>query len=134
MTLTKRLYFLLALLLCLSCLHAQSVAPLWCHQIGTKEGLSSQTFNYYTFLDQTGFIWFSSTRGLNRFDGRRVVNYRSDPDNPHALMGENIQSRMLVLYLSGDSLLPARNRRFRAFNSAQIRRLSLAGGLSGICA
>ena len=37
--------------------------------------------------DSTGFIWFGTINGLNRFDGYKIVEYRNDPTDPHSLSG-----------------------------------------------
>lgn len=35
--------------------------------------------------DKEGYIWIATTNGLARYDGYRVVNFRSDYKNPHLL-------------------------------------------------
>ncbi len=72
------------ILLCLSQrIQAQDVLFSF-NQITVKEGLTSQTNNYYIFHDSNDFIWISSTNGVNRFDGTTITN---DLEN------KNIQSR-----------------------------------------
>ena len=39
--------------------------------------------------DRTGFIWFGTDDGLNRFDGYEVKVYRNDP-NDNSSISENI--------------------------------------------
>lgn len=53
-----------------------------------EDGLSTGQFNYYIYQDRTGFVWISSDRGLNRFDGKNVRQYHSDSNNPRALADE----------------------------------------------
>ena len=53
-----------------------------------KNGLSSNQYNGYIFEDSRGFVWISSTDGLNRFDGLEVKNYRFES----GLKDTNIQS------------------------------------------
>lgn len=73
-------------------LSAQPANQLWCHDLGTAQGLSSQDFNFYVFNDSEGFTWVSSTKGLNRFDGKNVKQYHSNFQDTTCLFGENIQS------------------------------------------
>lgn len=40
--------------------------------------------------DADGFIWFATTDGLCRFDGTRFRYYRSDPDDPYALLDDHV--------------------------------------------
>ncbi len=51
------------------------------------------SFNYFVYHDSEGFVWISSTAGINRFDGKRIQHYSSDPSDSTSLYtGENIQS------------------------------------------
>ena len=72
---------------------SQKTNTLWYHKIGKEEGLTSQDFNDYVYSDSEGYVWISSTAGLNRFDGRKVKKYHSDPSDSASLYSENIQSR-----------------------------------------
>ncbi len=40
--------------------------------------------------DDQGFIWFGTRDGLKRYDGYRIREFRSDPDDPHSLSGNRI--------------------------------------------
>ena len=55
----------------------------------TNEHLTSQQYNYFIFQDSQGFIWISSTIGLNRFDGDKVRKFEKR-DFPNGQI--NIQS------------------------------------------
>lgn len=66
---------------------------LWYHKIGTAEGLSSQDFNFYVYVDSEGYSWIGSSTGLNRFNGKQVRQYRANLNDSTALYGESIQSR-----------------------------------------
>lgn len=46
------------------------------HHLSPNEGLSQGT-NAFVYQDSKGFVWLSSTDGLNRFDGRTVKIYRA---------------------------------------------------------
>jgi signal transduction histidine kinase/ligand-binding sensor domain-containing protein len=53
-----------------------------------QEGLSNSVVNCL-LQDRTGFIWFGTDDGLNRFDGYEVKVYRNDP-NDNSSISENI--------------------------------------------
>lgn len=50
------------------------------HHLSPNEGLS-QGSNAFIYQDSKGFIWLSSTDGLNRFDGKSVKIYKPTPSN-----------------------------------------------------
>ena len=65
---------------------AQAGAPrgLRFEQLGLEQGLAQETVK--TILqDRTGFIWFGTQGGLNRYDGYRIRSFRSDPADPSSL-------------------------------------------------
>ena len=49
---------------------------------------------YDLFQDREGFIWLGTTSGLQRWDGHRLLTFRSDGRHPHLLVDNNI--RMLA--------------------------------------
>ncbi len=64
--------------------------------------LDEKQYNFVTIFsltqDQQGYIWFSSVvKGLQRYDGKKVVSYSHDNDNPNSI------SSNLVLAVSADS-------------------------------
>ena len=59
--------------------------------IGSDMGLSEPT-NHFLFKDSKGYVWISSAEGLNRFDGRRLKIYKTNPDDKNSLLDDNIQS------------------------------------------
>lgn len=61
------------------------------HHLTMEKGLSKGE-NHFVYKDKTGFVWISSTVGLNRFDGRVVKVYQPDKNDKNAISGENIQS------------------------------------------
>lgn len=63
----------------------------YAHWLTQNEGLLEST-NAFIYKDQRGFIWISSLDGLNRFDGRTMQSFRTDPSNPNSIYGNNIQS------------------------------------------
>lgn len=56
--------------------------------LSVQEGLSNSFVNCL-LQDRTGFIWFGTDDGLNRFDGHEVKVYRNDP-NDKSSISENI--------------------------------------------
>ena len=61
------------------------------HHLTVENGLSNAT-NYFFFNDSRGYIWISSTSGLNRFDGRQVRVYQPESADSASMFGQNIQS------------------------------------------
>lgn len=60
-------------------------------QLNTSNGLSNN--NVYDILqDNTGFIWFATDDGLNRFDGYNFKVFRNDPKNRNSLSDNSIRS------------------------------------------
>ncbi len=60
-------------------------------QITTSEGLSSNAVNAIT-KDTSGFVWFGTMNGLNRFDGTNIVIYRNIPKDSLSLPSNVIQA------------------------------------------
>lgn len=50
------------------------------HRLSPNEGLS-QGSNAFVYQDSKGFVWLSSTDGLNRFDGKSVKIYKANAQN-----------------------------------------------------
>ncbi|MEM8527690.1 MAG: triple tyrosine motif-containing protein [Bacteroidota bacterium] len=61
------------------------------HHLNTDDGLS-QASNNFIYKDSRGFLWLSSTDGLNRFDGQSVKVYKFIYGNSNSLLGNNISS------------------------------------------
>jgi two-component system sensor histidine kinase ChiS len=55
----------------------------------TEQGLSHS--NVFAMLqDSTGFMWFGTDDGLNKFDGYTFTVYKNDPNDPHSLSNNQI--------------------------------------------
>lgn len=52
-------------------------------------GLSSNSI-YEIVQDRTGYMWFGTQDGLNRFDGQKFHHYRSNPNDLNTLSSSNI--------------------------------------------
>lgn len=59
-----------------------------------EDGLSNSNINCIV-QDSTGFIWFGTENGLNKFDGYKFTTYFSDANQPNSLYSNEILS-MLV--------------------------------------
>lgn len=62
------------------------------HPLTNETGLSEAT-NFYTYQDSKGFVWISSVKGLNRYDGKNVKVYAPVARDGLSLLGQNIQGR-----------------------------------------
>ncbi|MFC1850638.1 two-component regulator propeller domain-containing protein [candidate division CSSED10-310 bacterium] len=45
--------------------------------------------------DQTGFMWFGTKSGLNKFDGYIFTEYNHDPENPQSLSNNDVRSILI---------------------------------------
>ncbi len=70
--------------------------------LSVAQGLSHGSV-YSILQDATGFMWFATEDGLNRYDGARITVYRHEPGNPDSLatsnFGEIHEDRSGVLWL-----------------------------------
>src|SRR5690606_30715480 len=69
-------------------------------QLTIEDGLSQSTV-FTSLQDETGFMWFGTSSGLNKFDGYTFTNYLNDPDDSSSIAGEVIVS----LYEDADNVL-----------------------------
>lgn len=84
----KRYIFigLILLTICSIRVEAQQISL---NQISFPQPLPSSSV-FKIFQDNTGFVWFATPRGLCRYDGYRIVTFRSDHDNPNLLTNNDI--------------------------------------------
>jgi ligand-binding sensor domain-containing protein/signal transduction histidine kinase len=68
---------------------------------GLPEGLSQATV-HCIMEDQKGFLWVGTDDGLNRFDGRRFVTFRSNPSDSLTLFDNGVWS---LLELDSNTIL-----------------------------
>lgn len=64
------------------------------HKISTYDGLSSDAVNS-TFQDNKGYIYISTSNGLDRFDGKNIKSFRKDPQDKSSLIFNNVLSTIL---------------------------------------
>lgn len=71
--------------------NAQTLYNYYFEQITTTQGLSQ---NYITCIqqDSQGFIWIGTTNGVNKYDGYRMREYYSIPNDIHSLKGNYIST------------------------------------------
>jgi len=62
-------------------------------RIDVEQGLSSNSV-YAIVQDQTGFLWFGTDDGLNRYDGYSFKIFRNDPEDSNSISSNNIWSLM----------------------------------------
>ena len=60
-------------------------------RLSIEDGLSSDSVTCI-LQDNLGFIWIGTQDGLNKYDGFNFAIYRHDPDDPHSLRDNFIQS------------------------------------------
>jgi ligand-binding sensor domain-containing protein/two-component sensor histidine kinase len=59
----------------------------------TVHGLASSRINS-TLQDDRGYFWFGTQNGLQRFDGKRFVTYKHDPNDTTSLDGNRVECLM----------------------------------------
>ena len=64
------------------------------HNYNISDGLSQSSVNQI-YQDKKGFIWFSTSDGLNRFDGYQFKVYKYNHSNPNSLSENGIFSILL---------------------------------------
>lgn len=83
----RKLILFISLVLA-SQLHAQQLDEKYFTQYTTGTGLTSNSITGLA-QDATGYVWISTSLGLNRFNGGRVVQYHSTND-PNSLASEDL--------------------------------------------
>lgn len=81
----RLIFYILAVYILLFNLHLSASRSFITHNYQVENGLSHNTV-WCALQDTYGFIWLGTSNGLNCFDGRRNVIYRSSTlDNEHTL-------------------------------------------------
>jgi ligand-binding sensor domain-containing protein/signal transduction histidine kinase len=58
----------------------------------TADGLAADSV-FGIFADSRGFLWFSTTEGISRFDGYRFITYGVEEGLPHGVINTVIETR-----------------------------------------
>src|SRR5580693_4765614 len=56
------------------------------------DGLAADSV-YGIVADSRGFLWFSTSEGISRFDGYRFINYGVEDGLPHGIVNTMIETR-----------------------------------------
>jgi signal transduction histidine kinase/ligand-binding sensor domain-containing protein/DNA-binding response OmpR family regulator len=84
----------------------------------SKDGLSASTINAI-LKDRSGYMWFATNDGLNRFDGTSFTSYRPDPDDTASIGGSSIlalyEDHAGNLWIGTDKTLSLYNRKTGGF-------------------
>jgi serine phosphatase RsbU (regulator of sigma subunit)/ligand-binding sensor domain-containing protein len=56
--------------------------------ISIPDGLSNSEVRYI-YQDSNGFLWISTSDGLNRYNGNKIKVFKNDPNDPHSLPNNN---------------------------------------------
>ena len=60
-------------------------------RLSLEQGLSQSTV-YALVQDASGFLWFGTQDGLNKYDGYEFTVYRPDPEDPNSLSGHYVRA------------------------------------------
>ncbi|WP_442589713.1 hybrid sensor histidine kinase/response regulator transcription factor [Pedobacter sp. AW31-3R] len=82
---------LFSLILLINLYTYSQITNLKFESIGTKDGLS-QSNVHSIFQDKTGFIWFGTKDGLNRYDGYNFTVYKKSFKNRNSIRSNDIQT------------------------------------------
>ena len=56
-----------------------------------QDGLSQSTINDI-YQDETGYIWIATVDGINRYDGKEFISFKSEIDNPNSMSSGFVNS------------------------------------------
>lgn len=81
--------FIIAALGCLSMLSLSYAQSITFSHLTVEDGLSNNDVNTL-IQDKTGFIWFGTEDGLNRYDGYKFKVFRNDPSDSNSISDNTI--------------------------------------------
>ena len=88
----KKLIFVLACLVCVLACSAQIMGEHYYFKcLDVRNGLSQNTV-YAILQDRTGFMWFGTKDGLNRYDGSSFKQFKYDRTDKHSIGNNYILS------------------------------------------
>ena len=59
--------------------------------LGPDEGMSSYIAPCM-IQDKTGYLWFGTYNGVDRYDGNSFISYKHEPDNPNSINSGSVQA------------------------------------------
>ncbi len=83
------LYTLILMLFSIMTTLAQRIGNIRFYQLNEQHGLSNNHISAI-IKDSTGFLWFGTSAGLNRYDGRQIKVYRHSNANITSIKDNNI--------------------------------------------
>ena len=130
----KRLAFAAALLAAAFMRLAAENEAIRFTRMALNEGIA-QSIVYGIIQDRSGFVWFATENGINRFDGYHITQFRHDPDSPSSLPHNEARAILedrsgliwIGTYNSGLIRYDPRRNDFRCYRGDAAQ----AGGLSG---
>src|SRR5512140_1245291 len=84
-SLSLKVHFLLAMLLCVLPLARSQNAKLTFEHFSSEQGLSQGSVRYI-FQDPVGYLWFATFDGINSYDGYSLTAYQHDPQDSTSLV------------------------------------------------
>jgi ligand-binding sensor domain-containing protein/class 3 adenylate cyclase/HD superfamily phosphodiesterase len=88
-----------------------------------RDGLSQSTVNYI-LQDKSGFMWFCTQDGLNKYDGNSFKVYKHDPEDSTSLadnfintLFEDAKGNLWIGAENGLNLLPKNSEKFKSFST-----------------
>jgi signal transduction histidine kinase/ligand-binding sensor domain-containing protein/DNA-binding response OmpR family regulator len=103
-------------------------------RIDMTKGLSHHTVNDI-LKDSSGFLWFGTSSGLNRYDGYSIRVFRNIPDDTTSLLNDVVTrlyegpNGMLWIYsYSGNNVYDPRTESFHRNTHALLKKLNIADG------
>jgi signal transduction histidine kinase/DNA-binding response OmpR family regulator/streptogramin lyase len=64
------------------------------NKLDTRNGLASN-FVHNIAADSSGFVWFATSSGLDKYDGTSFKHYKAEPENPYGLKS-NMISKLII--------------------------------------
>ncbi len=97
---------------------------LYFQNITSEDGLASNRVNCI-YEDKTGFLWFGTQDGLNRYNGYKIEVYRNDPNDTTtivnnivtAILEENSSGNLWIGTEGGLCYLNLSTQKFKRFNA-----------------
>jgi|GEM_PF-2610886 len=96
---------------------------------GVEDGLASNHI-YAAFQDRKGYMWFATSNGVSRFDGKKFKNYTSNdglPDNDIFGIWEDVPGRIWLSCYNGEPCYIYNDRVFTNSEDSLLKQLPQRG-------